>query len=388
MSGDSFTRVFESLDTGLSSPSSGVGGGAGQETSPNFSQGRKRRFVISQQPLGTAEKLGDSVNISLHTFKALCNEVRSLKDSMEMYNNRMSAIENKMTCVLDKCVEIFDKISYVENSLEKRPSEAGSRNVLFNSKLATKSQSLSGQMTASDEDQVEDPASNARMFTESSQIIRLNDEADHPSGSWLGNPALHEARVRVPIRSYELDNINITNTAPEKMALALLDHLFSRDTLAESNLTGKGKHKKKQLDPLFIFGIYCHLQYVFNIDESDWVKIRNNMDAKCRFLWTRKSKGLSLGASPVIKHPAPAKPTEYTVELVSDPGYPGAEGMAGLLSCVGDEDGAKAESVYLDLPSDQLLGGGLGPVPVLVSAGTNVMLAGDRGPGDEEEDAV
>ena len=344
--------------------------------------------MISQQPLGTAEKLGDSVNISLHTFKALCNEVRSLKDSMEMYNNRMSAIENKMTCVLDKCVEIFDKISYVENSLEKRPSEAGSRNVLFNSKLATKSQSLSGQMTASDEDQVEDPASNARMFTESSQIIRLNDEADHPSGSWLGNPALHEARVRVPIRSYELDNINITNTAPEKMALALLDHLFSRDTLAESNLTGKGKHKKKQLDPLFIFGIYCHLQYVFNIDESDWVKIRNNMDAKCRFLWTRKSKGLSLGASPVIKPPAPAKPTEYTVELVSDPGYPGAEGMAGLLSCVGDEDGAKAESVYLDLPSDQLLGGGLGPVPVLVSAGTNVMLAGDRGPGDEEEDAV
>ena len=382
MSGDSFTRVFESLDTGLSSPPSGVGGGAGQETSPNFSQGRKRRFVISQQPLGTAEKLGDSVNISLHTFKALCNEVRSLKDSMEMYNNRMSAIENKMTCVLDKCVEIFDKISYVENSLEKRPSEAGSRNVLFNSKLATKSQSLSGQMTASDEDQVEDPASNARMFTESSQIIRLNDEADHPSGSWLGNPALHEARVRVPIRSYELDNINITNTAPEKMALALLDHLFSRDTLAESNLTGKGKHKKKQLDPLFIFGIYCHLQYVFNIDESDWVKIRNNMDAKCRFLWTRKSKGLSLGASPVIKPPA------LTVELVSDSGYPGAEGMAGLLSCVGDEDGAKAESVYLDLPSDQLLGGGLGPVPVLVSAGTNVMLAGDRGPGDEEEDAV
>ena len=341
--------------------------------------------MISQQPLGTAEKLGDSMNISLQTFKALCSEVKSLKDSMDMYNNRMSAVENKMTCILDKCVEIFDKVTCIENSLDKRPSEAGSRNVLFNNKLATKSQS---QTTATEEVQVEDPTSNARMFTESSQIIRLNDEADHPEGSWLGNPALHEARVRVPIRSYELDNINITNTAPEKMALALLDHLFSRDTLAESNLTGKGKHKKKQLDPLFIFGIYCHLQYVFNIDENDWVKIRNNMDAKCRFLWTRKSKGLSLGASPVIKPPPPAKPTEYTVELVSDPGYPGAEGMAGLLSCVGDEDGAKAESVYLDLPSDQLLGGGLGPVPVLVSAGTNVMLAGDRGPGDEEEDAV
>ena len=379
MSGDSFTRVFESLDTSLASCPSDVGV-AGQETSPNFSQGRKRRFVISQQPLGTAEKLGDSMNISVQSFKALCSEVRSLKDSMEMYNNRISAIENKMTCVLDKCVEIFDKIASVENSLDKRPSEAGSRNVLFNHTLTTKSQSQ--MMTASEEEQVEDPTTNARMFTESSQIIRLNDEADYPEGTWLGNPALREARVRVPLRTYELDYINITNTAPEKMALALLDHLFSRDTLAESNLTGKGKHKKKQLDPLFIFGIYCHLQYVFNIDESDWVKIRNNMDAKCRFLWTRKSKGLSLGASPVIKPPA------LTVELVSDSGYPGAEGMAGLLSCVGDEDGAKAESVYLDLPSDQLLGGGLGPVPVLVSAGTNVMLAGDQGSGDEEEDAV
>ena len=387
MNGESFTKVFESLDPSLSSPPSDVVGGGSQEAGLSFSGGRKRRFVISQQPLGTAEKLGESVNISLHSFKALCNEVRSIKDSMDMYNNRMSAIENKMTCVLDKCVEIFDKIVFVENSLAKNPSDVSSRNILFNNKLSTKSQSLVGQMTASEEEQTEDPASCARMFTESSQIIRLNDEADHPEGTWLGNPAIPEARVRVPIRSYELDNINIANTSPEKMALALLDHLFTRETLAESNLTGKGRHKKKQLDPLYIFGIYCHLQYLFSIEESDWVKIRNNMDAKCRFLWTRKSKGQPLGASPVIKPPAPSKPTEYTVELVSDPSYP--EAMAGLLSCVGDEDGAKgAESVYLDLPSDQLLAGGLGPVPVLVSAGSSVMLAGDRDPGDEEEDAV
>lgn len=34
------------------------------------------------------------------------------------------------------------------------------------------------------------------------------------------------------------------------MAIVLLDHLFSQETQAESNLSGKGKHFKKQLDPL------------------------------------------------------------------------------------------------------------------------------------------
>jgi hypothetical protein len=44
---------------------------------------------------------------------------------------------------------------------------------------------------------------------------------------------------------------------PEKMALTLLDYLFDRDTQASSNISGMGKHGKKQLDPLFIYGIRC-----------------------------------------------------------------------------------------------------------------------------------
>jgi hypothetical protein len=31
--------------------------------------------------------------------------------------------------------------------------------------------------------------------------------------------------------------------------------------LAASNLTGRGKHKKQQLDPLLIYGDYCHLRW-------------------------------------------------------------------------------------------------------------------------------
>lgn len=41
------------------------------------------------------------------------------------------------------------------------------------------------------------------------------------------------------------------------MALTLLDYLFDRDTQAASNLSGQGKHGKKQLDPLMIYGIRC-----------------------------------------------------------------------------------------------------------------------------------
>lgn len=43
----------------------------------------------------------------------------------------------------------------------------------------------------------------------------------------------------------------------EKMALTLLDYLFHREVQALSNLSGQGKHGKKQLDPLMIYGIRC-----------------------------------------------------------------------------------------------------------------------------------
>jgi len=134
-------------------------------------------------------------------------------------------------------------------------------------------------------------------FTESCQVLTLNCEDYHPSGSWLGNPIQPEQRVRVSLKPGDLANIEKQATSPEKMALALLEALFSREVLAESNLSGKGKHKKKQLDPLLLFGIYCHLKYVFNIKEQDWARIKQNMDAKCRFFWSRRHRGLSLGGS-------------------------------------------------------------------------------------------
>ena len=41
------------------------------------------------------------------------------------------------------------------------------------------------------------------------------------------------------------------------MGLTLLDYLFDRNTQANSNLSGMGKHGKMQLDPLMVYGIRC-----------------------------------------------------------------------------------------------------------------------------------
>lgn len=47
-------------------------------------------------------------------------------------------------------------------------------------------------------------------------------------------------------------HINTFCQTPEKMAVTLLDYLFPREVLAVSNLSGKGKHHKRQLDPLMV----------------------------------------------------------------------------------------------------------------------------------------
>ncbi|XP_023214948.1 protein BANP-like [Centruroides sculpturatus] len=126
------------------------------------------------------------------------------------------------------------------------------------------------------------------------QLITLNSAADYPNGSWLGDPENPEMRVRCHIVPSDLENINKSCTSPEKLALTLLDYLFDRETQACSNISGTGRHGKKQLDPLKIYGIRCHLIYKFNITEKDWHRIKQNLDSKCRTAFRRKQKGMPL----------------------------------------------------------------------------------------------
>lgn len=80
---------------------------------------------------------------------------------------------------------------------------------------------------------------------------------DYPSGTWLGDENNPEMRVRCPITPADMLHISTNCRTAEKMALTLLDYLFHREIQAISNLSGQGKHGKKQLDPLMIYGIRC-----------------------------------------------------------------------------------------------------------------------------------
>eukprot|EP00074_Homo_sapiens_P109538 XP_024306099.1 protein BANP isoform X19 [Homo sapiens] len=101
-------------------------------------------------------------------------------------------------------------------------------------------------------------------------------------------------RVRCAIIPSDMLHISTNCRTAEKMALTLLDYLFHREVQAVSNLSGQGKHGKKQLDPLTIYGIRCHLFYKFGITESDWYRIKQSIDSKCRTAWRRKQRGQSL----------------------------------------------------------------------------------------------
>ncbi|KAJ8785926.1 hypothetical protein J1605_006886 [Eschrichtius robustus] len=88
-------------------------------------------------------------------------------------------------------------------------------------------------------------------------LITLNSEEDYPNGTWLGDENNPEMRVRCAIIPSDMLHISTNCRTAEKMALTLLDYLFHREVQAVSNLSGQGKHGKKQLDPLTIYGIRC-----------------------------------------------------------------------------------------------------------------------------------
>ena len=317
-------------------------------------ENRKRRFVISQHPV--------SDQFTTITLSSVHSEVKTVQNNLNTLCGRISSMESKMSLLLDKCTEIVEKISSLEQHVVPTgPPKDGSKSVLFNNKLVSRREGLPGEVVSVVPLSSSPDHQQQKIFTETSQIIKLNSESDFPDGSWLGDPENSEERVRVGLARSDLDNINLSCPSPEKMALALLEHLFSRETLAQSNLTGKGKHKKKQLDPLTIFGIFCHLRYRFDIDEASWVRIKNNMEAKCRFLWTRRSRGLPLGSGGGGRVTGKTETsTEQIPEFSTCPIYWGGGGA-----------GEPRVITEYQLYDDKLLAG-----TVLVSAGANLMLGG------------
>ncbi|KAL2093729.1 hypothetical protein ACEWY4_011041 [Coilia grayii] len=142
-------------------------------------------------------------------------------------------------------------------------------------------------------------------------LITLNSEEDYPSGTWLGDESNAEMRVRCPISAADMLHISTNCRTAEKMALTLLDYLFHREVQAMSNLSGPGQARQEAAGPShdlrhplcpcclaerFKRGLYSrgHLFHKFAISESDWYRIKQSIDSKCRTAWRRKQRGQSL----------------------------------------------------------------------------------------------
>merc|ERR1712079_695033 len=98
----------------------------------------------------------------------------------------------------------------------------------------------------------------------------------------------------------------------------------------------------------------------------------------CRFLWTRKSKGLPLGSATSIKAgDRTTSPAEYSVELVSDPSYAALAATYSQPTIYSCAETQEASSVYCH----QLLVHPQLPVLVTSKCGTSLMCSA----GEEEE---
>ncbi|XP_067001824.1 protein BANP isoform X2 [Anabrus simplex] len=261
---------------------------------------------------------GENVTL-LTAIETCCSHVLGLK---EAFNQRFSSLETRVGVILSGYNVILKKIDELQKLVERSLKCENHRHTCCDeilTKISTveevvKSLPIVSDVTVSQDlqnsngEMVQTPVvlvrSNKPAQVSASvgldstvQVITLNSESDYPDGSWLGDESNPESRVRCPITPAKLLNINMCCQTPEKMAITLLDYLFSRDTLAVSNLSGKGKHNKKQLDPLMIYGIQCHLRHRFSITEKDWYRIKQNMDSKCRTAWRKKVRGLPLAKS-------------------------------------------------------------------------------------------
>lgn len=205
---------------------------------------------------------------ALKKKKVDLEEEQSVKEMLGILQktlmDRLQSIENKLIDVSAKCQNLEGKVNDV---LEK------TRNSSVDSRHAASKKGRTGPFVVGVPSQI---------------------SADYPDGSWLGDPNNPDMRVRCNISLKDLEYCNRMCTTPEKMSLTLLDCLFDREVQACSNISGTGRHGKKQLDPLKIYGIRCHLTHIFGITDKDWHRIRQNLDSKCRTAFRRKQKGMPL----------------------------------------------------------------------------------------------
>ncbi|XP_063103852.1 protein BANP isoform X2 [Cavia porcellus] len=268
----------------------------------------------------------DSIEAKLQALEATC---KSLEEKLDLVTNKQhSPIQvpmvagsplgatqtcNKVRCVVPQTTVILNNdrqnaiVAKMEDPLSGRAPDS-LENIISNAVPGRRQNTIVVKVPGQDDSHNEDGESGSEASDSVSNcgqpgsqnigsnvtLITLNSEEDYPNGTWLGDENNPEMRVRCAIIPSDMLHISTNCRTAEKMALTLLDYLFHREVQAVSNLSGQGKHGKKQLDPLTIYGIRCHLFYKFGITESDWYRIKQSIDSKCRTAWRRKQRGQSL----------------------------------------------------------------------------------------------
>ncbi|KAM4834016.1 protein BANP isoform 2-T2 [Thomomys bottae] len=268
----------------------------------------------------------DSIEAKLQALEATC---KSLEEKLDLVTNKQhSPIQvpmvagsplgatqtcNKVRCVVPQTTVILNNdrqnaiVAKMEDPLSNRAPDS-LENIISNAVPGRRQNTIVVKVPGQDDSHNEDGESGSEASDSISTcgqpgsqnigsnvtLITLNSEEDYPNGTWLGDENNPEMRVRCAIIPSDMLHISTNCRTAEKMALTLLDYLFHREVQAVSNLSGQGKHGKKQLDPLTIYGIRCHLFYKFGITESDWYRIKQSIDSKCRTAWRRKQRGQSL----------------------------------------------------------------------------------------------
>ncbi|XP_033626831.1 protein BANP-like [Asterias rubens] len=209
---------------------------------------------------------------------------------------RLDSVERKLTNLHNTCYKMGRKMDNLNLSVIRALSRIKELEKTTENGCASPNNTVVIGFPPEDHDQSpSNPQSPiSQSISRNVTLITLNTEDDFPNGSWLGDETNMECRVRCGISQSDMLHVMQTAKTPEKCALKLLDYLFDRETQASSNLSGTGKHGKKQLNPLMIYGLRCHLIKHFDITDCEWHRIRMNIDSKCRTAFRRKQRGLPM----------------------------------------------------------------------------------------------
>uniref|UniRef100_A0A2I3TEP1 Protein BANP n=1 Tax=Pan troglodytes TaxID=9598 RepID=A0A2I3TEP1_PANTR len=243
----------------------------------------------------------DSIEAKLQALEATC---KSLEEKLDLVTNKQhSPIQvpmvagsplgatqtcNKVRCVVPQTTVILNNdrqnaiVAKMEDPLSNRAPDS-LENVISNAVPGRRQNTIVVKVPGQEDSHHEDGESGSEASDSVSScgqagsqsigsnvtLITLNSEEDYPNGTWLGDENNPEMRVRCAIIPSDMLHISTNCRTAEKMALTLLDYLFHREVQAVSNLSGQGKHGKKQLDPLTIYGIRPHrfsLDVTFSIN--------------------------------------------------------------------------------------------------------------------------